>query len=137
MTKNGLLSDWNSTVMVPLLRPQVRGPLVWDEYHHGYGKDSSLERALAEWIIGTPWGWALLQLVAVVLVAIGVSAVRFGPALSVIERKRRSPLEHLEALAAGLEGAAGAETALRLIVSGLRRRLSRSGYIPRGETGGW
>ena len=54
-----------------------------------------------------------------------------------IERRRRSPLEHLEALAAGLEGAAGAETALRLIVSGLRRRLSRSGYIPRGETGGW
>ena len=69
---------------------------------------------------------------AVALVALAVAAVRFGPALTVIERRRRSPLEHLEALAAGLEGAAGVETAVSLIVSGLRRRLSRSGFAPRG-----
>src|SRR2546430_12202492 len=33
------------------------------------------------------------------LVALAVAAVRFGPARSAIERRRRSPLEHVEALA--------------------------------------
>jgi len=70
-------------------------------------------------------------------VALAAAAVRFGPALTVIERRRRSPLEHLEALAAGLEGAAGVETAVGLIVSGLRRRLSRGGYAPSGDPRQW
>src|SRR5438034_6802331 len=57
-------------------------------------------------------GWAILQLLGVALVALAVAAVRFGPARSVIERRRRSPLEHEEALAAGLEGAGGVDTAV-------------------------
>ncbi|HEU5320256.1 MAG TPA: hypothetical protein VFX28_05610, partial [Methylomirabilota bacterium] len=57
---------------------------------------------------------------------------RFGPARAVIERRRRSPMEHLEALAAGLERADGAATAVDLIVGGLRRRLGRGGYAPTG-----
>jgi hypothetical protein len=72
-------------------------------------------------------GWALLQLIAVLVLALAVQAVRFGPARAVIERRRRSPLEHVEALAAGLEGAAGWDTAVRLMVAGLWRRLSRTG----------
>src|SRR2546426_3232421 len=51
-----------------------------------------------------------------------VAAVRFGPARPVLERRRRSPLEHLEALAAGLEGAVGVDTSIGLTVAGLRRR---------------
>src|SRR5438034_1805023 len=38
-----------------------------------------------------PPGWAILQLLGVALVALAVAAVRFGPARSVIERRRRSP----------------------------------------------
>ena len=55
-----------------------------------------------------------------------MTAVRFGPARSVIERRRRSPLEHLEALAAGLESAADAETAVQRLVAGLKRRLGQT-----------
>jgi len=58
---------------------------------------------------------------------LGVTAVRFGPALSVIERRRRSPLEHVEALATGLERANAVETAIGLVAGGLRRRLGRLG----------
>jgi hypothetical protein len=125
-------------VVTPLLLPPpppaARGRVSWDEYHHGYGNGGSLTGAVWEWLRHSPGGWAILQLVAVAVITLAVAAVRFGPALSVIERRRRSPLEHLEALAAGLEGAAGVETAVGLIVSGLRRRLSRTGYVPR--TGG-
>jgi uncharacterized protein DUF4350 len=134
---------WRSSdvplLITPLLLPPppARGRVSWDEYHHGYGSDGSLTGAVLGWLSGAPGGWAMLQLLAVALVALALAAVRFGPALSVIERRRRSPLEHLEALGAGLEGAAGADTAVALIVAGLRRRLSRTGYIPRGDPGQW
>jgi hypothetical protein len=55
------------------------------------------------------------------------SGVRFGPVRSVIARRRRSPLEHVRALATALAAARGHDTAVRLMLQGLRRRLSRAG----------
>ncbi len=121
-------------VVPPSTRP---GLVVWDEYHQGFGEESSVTGVLMTWLGSTPIGWALLQLAAVVLAALGVAAVRFGPARSVIERRRRSPLEHVEALAAGLEGAGGVDTAVGLTVSGLRRRLGRVGLLPAGAERAW
>jgi len=63
--------------------------------------------------------------------------VRFGPALAVIERRRRSPLEHLEALGAGLESAADTDTAIKRLTLGLRRRLSRAGYAGNENVVSW
>ncbi len=125
--------------VAPLLVPAPTrpGPVVWDEYHQGFGEEGSVTGVLVAWLRSTPIGWALLQLAAVVLVALGVAAVRFGPARSVIVRRRRSPLEHVEALAAGLEGAGGVDTAVGLTVSGLRRRLGRVGLLPPGGERAW
>jgi hypothetical protein len=123
--------------LAPLLVPAGRGALVWDEYHHGFDEDSGATAALWEWVKRTPVGWALLQIGAVVLVWLAVKAVRFGPALAVVERRRRSPLEHVEALAAGLEGARGSATAVDAIIGGLRRRLSRAGHAPSSDPGAW
>src|SRR3989475_4876256 len=113
---------------LPIL-PGRRGRVAWDEYHQGFGKERSILGVLVGWLAGTPGGWALLQLVAVGLAGLAVAAVRFGPARPVLERRRRSPLEHLEALAAGLEGAAGVDTSIGLTVAGLRRRLGRAGVL--------
>lgn len=113
-------------VMLPLLAsPQGRrGRVVLDEYHQGFGHDTQSLTALTwDWLRRAPAGWAILQLLAVALVWLAVTAVRFGPAREVIERRRRSPLEHLEALAAGLESAGDADTAIRRLVTGLQRRL--------------
>ncbi|HEY3279894.1 MAG TPA: DUF4350 domain-containing protein [Gemmatimonadales bacterium] len=122
---------WRDTdvpyVVLPLLAGDRRR-VVWDEYHHGFGTQGlSVAGLILGWLRESPAGWAALQLVAVGLLWLAVTAVRFGPAQSVIERRRRSPLEHLEALAAGLESAAGVDTAVQLMVAGLRRRLSRTG----------
>ncbi len=125
------------TVLVPLLIPERRGRVSWDEYHHGYGSEGSLARALLGWMARSPAGWALWQLIAVALVWLVVTAVRFGPPRPVLDRRRRSPLEHVDALAAGLEGASGTETAVGLFVSGLRRRLSRTGQPSRGDFRQW
>jgi len=103
--------------------------VVVDEYHQGFGAGGSLLAASAAWLVGHPPGWAILQCVGVALVALAAVAVRFGPPRAGVERRRRSPLEHLEALAAGLEGAGGVDTAVALTVSGLRRRLGRAGAL--------
>lgn len=134
---------WKSTdaprVALAWLTPPHGGRVIFDEYHQGFGGGESAARVVFAWLASTPAGWAILQLTAVGLLLLAVSAVRFGPALSVIERRRRSPLEHLEALGAGLESAAGTETALELLIAGLRRRLSRTGYVSdrRGDQYQW
>lgn len=134
---------WRSSdvpaLLAPLFvpRPGARGHVTWDEYHHGYGESTSTTGAVLAWMVRSPVGWLLLQLVAVGLVWLAVTAVRFGPPRPVIDRRRRSPLEHVEALAAGLEGASGADTAVLLLISGLRRRLSRTAQPIRGDMGQW
>jgi hypothetical protein len=68
--------------------------------------------------------------------------VRFGPVRPSSERRRRSPLEHVRALATVLAAAKGHDVAVQLMVQGLRRRLSRSphaGAAPglRADAGVW
>ena len=113
-------------VIVPLFdSPRgERGRIVMDEYHQGFGRDEQTVSALTwEWLRQSPLGWAIMQILAIALVWLAVMAVRFGPAREVVERRRRSPLEHLEALGAGLESAEDADTAVQRLVSGLQRRL--------------
>ncbi len=132
---------WRSTdvpyFITPLVLPGRRGRVVWDEYHQGFGRGGSITGVLIAWLTGTPGGWAMLQLVAVLVAGLAVAAVRFGPARRSVATRRRSPLEHLEALAAGLEGAAGVDTAVALTVSGLRRRLGRTGLLRADEQRSW
>ena len=128
-------------IAVALLTPSRERPgrVVWDEYHQGFGEYSgpSLTGQTWSWLRRSPAGWAILQLVAVALVWLAMTSVRFGPALSVIERRRRSPLEHLEALGAGLESAADTDTAVERLALGLRRRLSRAGHVGDGNVLPW
>ncbi len=128
---------------VPLLTPSPVPPrpgrVVWDEYHQGFGdtEGPSLEGGTWIWLRTSPAGWAILQLIAVALVWLAMTAIRFGPAREAVERRRRSPLEHLEALGAGLESAADADTAVRRLAQGLRRRLSRTAYLGTDDVGPW
>ena len=138
---------WRDTdvpiVMLPLLTPRPEGPppgrVVWDEYHQGFSetKGVTLVGSTWRWMRGSPAGWAMLQLCAVALLWLAMTAVRFGPARHVIERRRRSPLEHLEALGAGLESADDGDTAVRRLVLGLRRRLSRAAPVRDERASPW
>ena len=106
--------------------------ILFDEYHQGFGPSGSLLRAVIAWSLGSPWGWAVWQLAAVGLITLVVAAVRFGPIRPVAGRKRRSPLEHVRALATVLGAARGHDLAVRLMVQGLRRRLSGGSQAARG-----
>ena len=71
------------------------------------------------------------------MIALVAAGVRFGPARRIIERRRRSPLEHVRALATALAAARGHDVAVRLIVQGLRRRLGRSGVPTKDAPAAW
>jgi hypothetical protein len=124
------------TFVLGLVAPRYRRMLV-DEYHHGYQASGSLAGAALAWSTRSPWGWIVWQLAAVGVLALIASGVRFGPVRSAIERRRRSPMEHVRALATALAAARGHDVAVRLMVQGLRRRLSRGGRPPPANLDAW
>jgi hypothetical protein len=101
--------------------------LVVDEYHQGFGRAGSLPGAVVQRIWNTPIAWLFLQLLVAGALVVGLAAVRFGPERPAIDRRRRSPLEHLDALASGLERTHSSQTAIELIRAGLKRRLGTRG----------
>ncbi len=135
LTNETLRETQAGEVLLPLLLAERPTRLVVDEYDHGFGTHPSLFGATWAWVRRTPAGWAMLHLSLAGLVGLVVIGIRFGPALSVIERRRRSSLEHLDALAVGLERATASETAVELIAGGLQRRLGRLGVRRRANVG--
>ena len=124
-------------IMLGLVTPRYRRVVV-DEFHQGFSTTgTSLAGATLAWSGRSPWGWIVWQLVAVGVIALVASGIRFGPARQVILRRRRSPLEHVRALATALAAARGHETAVRLIAQGLRRRLSRAGRAGPADLDRW
>lgn len=119
-----------------LVVPRYRRVVV-DEYHHGFDASRSLAGATLEWSFHSPWGWAIWQLAVVGVIALLAAGVRLGPAQGAIVRSRRSPLEHVRALATVLAAARGHDVAVGLIVQGLRRRLVGAGRPVRGGAAEW
>jgi hypothetical protein len=111
--------------------------VVIDEYHHGYEASGSLVGATLGWSLHSPWGWMAWQLALIGLIALLTAGVRFGPIRSAVERRRRSPLEHVRALATALAAARGHDVAVGLMVQGLRRRLTGPGKPIRSDLGTW
>jgi len=102
-----------------------RGPgpaLVFDEYHQGFGRHPSTVRAIGRALFGDPRGRVLAQaLVAalVLLAALGARAVAPRPTARMA---RRSPLEHVGALARAYSQIGATRLATRRLVHGIRRR---------------
>jgi hypothetical protein len=99
--------------------------LRFDEYHHGYSGEASVLGAVGGFLVRTDTGHALLQLGAVALGVLFLLGTRFGMPYPPPPAERRSPLEHVEALAGAYRQAGARATARRLLVAGLTRRLGR------------
>ena len=117
------------------------GDVVFDEYHH-LGAEGSLWRGALELSVESPWGWLIWQLLIVGFLFFLSGAPRFGPVRRSIPRERRSPLEHVRALATAMAAAKGHDVAIASLARGLHRRLGaasggRAPRLPRGEWGAW
>lgn len=106
------------------------GPVIFDEYHHGAGIHADPLGATIDALTDTALGRATLMALAAALVLLVSVASRPIAPVDVTVVRRRSPLEHVQALArAYLQTGAGHLGAERL-VRGLRRRHPLG--LPRG-----
>ncbi len=134
LLSNEVLKETDAGIVVfPWLIEDGGIRVLVDEYHQGFGEGGSIFLAAWHWTRASPSGWMLVQLGLAGLLALAVSAIRFGPAIQMIERRRRSALEHLDALAVGLERAEGHDAAAALIAGGLKRRLAAGRWVQRLE----
>jgi hypothetical protein len=114
-----------------------RRSLVFDEYDQGYGSQPSMWRVTTEFLFGSTVGRAFAQAVAAALVLMLALAVRPIPPRGVPRIERRSPLEHVDALARAYERINATRLVARRLAAGLRRRHARGTWSARAAgTGG-
>jgi hypothetical protein len=111
-----------SVRMLEWLAPGRRPQIVFAEYHQGHGRHASVMNTIRRELLYTPAGRAVLQLLLAagfLLLAVGVRPI--APRARV-RGERRSPLEHVGALAHAYAQVNATRTALRRLLRGLRRR---------------
>ena len=102
------------------------GGAVWfDEYHHGFGGGEGTLTGLTRFLAKHAAGHAALQVAVALLGLLLLFGRRFGAPLPPPPARRRSPLEHVDALAGAYRQAGARQTARRLLMAGLARRLGR------------
>ena len=114
-----------------------KSPIVFDEYHQGFGSSISFTDLLGEALLETTWGHVALQIGAAALLYLLVIGVRPIAPISTARLERRSPLEHVGALSRAYEGIGATALAVQRLVRGVRRRhplgtataLSDEGYL--------
>lgn len=96
--------------------------IVFDEYHHGHGTHANVLREAGRALTATLAGRAVLQVALaglLFLIAAGVRPILPRPITRI---ERRSPLEHVGALARAYAAINATARATRLLVRGLQRR---------------
>jgi hypothetical protein len=101
------------------------GTLWFDEYHHGFSSGGGTLAGLTRFLARQGAGHAALQVAVALLGLLLLFGRRFGAPLPPPPTRRRSPLEHVDALAGAYRQAGAAQTARRLLMAGLARRLGR------------
>jgi hypothetical protein len=104
----------------------ARGRTIWfDEYHHGFKTGGDPVKGTVRFLLHEPAGHAALQVAVALLGLVLLFGRRFGKPLPPPPARRRSPLEHVEALAGAYRQAGARDTARRLLLAGMARRLGR------------
>jgi hypothetical protein len=106
-----------------------RPTLVFDEYHQGYGKSSSVLDATWAFLTRTSEGRLLAQALIAALILLVVLGVRPIAPRAPRSIERRSPLEHVDALAQAYEAVGATRVATRRLVRGLRRRHEHGAWL--------
>lgn len=99
-----------------------RFPIIFDEYHQGYGEMPSQMDVIREALFETAWGRAVLQIGIAGLLYLLVIGVRPIAPTSRARYERRSPLEHVGALSRAYEAIGATRLAVQRLVRGVRRR---------------
>ena len=110
--------------MIEYLSPESRRRIIFDEFHQGFGQQPDVNGAIMATLTNTPPGRTIAQLALaaiVLLAAVGPRPISPQPQSRV---ERRSPFEHVDALATAYGQARATQLATQRLVRGLRRRLA-------------
>jgi hypothetical protein len=108
-----------------LTRGQRPRAIAFDEFHHGLGVHGGSLSAIRGYMIDTPSGRLLGQLVLAGLLLLLAAAPRPLAPRDPARIARRSPLEHADALAHAYGAVGATRTATARLLSGVRRRIRR------------
>ena len=130
LLRNEFLRDEPARAVVPVRALEWVTPgtltvgrrLVFDEYHQGFGAHASTFRAIRTALLDTTPGRVVTQLLAAVLVLMVAAMARPVAPPARLRIERRSPLEHVGALARAYEQVGATRLATRRLLHGLRRR---------------
>ena len=103
-----------------------RQQLIFDEYHQGYGDQPGTFRGIVRYLGRTPSGHLVLQLAGAGLVLLLAVGPRLLVPAATDRIERRSPLEHVEALAQAYRAVGATRTATSRLVHGVRRRVEHA-----------
>jgi hypothetical protein len=103
-----------------------RERLVFDEYHQGYGDQPGTVRGIMTYLGRTASGHLVLQLAAAGLLLLFAVGPRLLPPRAAERIERRSPLEHVDALARAYRAVGATRTATARLVHGVRRRVEHA-----------
>ena len=106
--------------------PAPRWHLVFDEYHQGFGEQPGTYAAIVSYLGNTASGHVLLQLLGAGLLLLAAAASRGLAPRDDPRVERRSPLEHVDALARAYAQVGATRTAASRLVRGVRRRIGRA-----------
>jgi len=114
-----------------------RDHLIFDEYHQGFGTHPGTLRAIVVYLAHVPSGHLLLQALAAGLILLLALGPRTLPPHDLERVERRSPLEHVTALAQAYARVGATRTATTRLLRGVRRRIephgTRSGALTAEE----
>ncbi len=108
--------------MLGWVTPTTGAAMVFAEYHHGFGTHVNVSGLVAEALLESAPGRTALQLIAAALLLLWALGPRPIPPVAPQRIERRSPLEHVGALARAYEQVGATRLAAQQMVRGLRRR---------------
>lgn len=101
-----------------------RDRVVFDEYHQGHGIQPGTIRAVATYFAETTSGHVVAQWALAGLLLLAARSGRLVPPAPDVADERRSPLEHVDALARAYAQVGATRTATQRLVRGVRRRTA-------------
>ncbi|HVR75060.1 MAG TPA: DUF4350 domain-containing protein [Planctomycetota bacterium] len=102
----------------------AEGDVLWfDEFHHGFDEREGLLSRAWRFLSGSPAGWGILQAAIAGILVLAFAGLRLGRPIDPPSQRRRSALEHVDALSAAYQAARSRKRPARILVEGLRLRL--------------
>jgi hypothetical protein len=124
LANGGIGRPQHVELLVNTLGPPGARTILWDEFYHGH------TRSFWSYLAGTPVPFAMLQLAAIVGVALFTYARRRRPISDRFVEPRTSPLEFIDTMGGLYEHARASAAAVATVYAHVRRRLLTALGLP-------